>query len=66
MPEGAEDMRPLVELSTVLKALANPTRLAILALCAEREMTSRELRERLRISKPLLIAHIRILMGGAC
>jgi len=49
-------------LASVLKALANPTRLKILALCSTRERSSRELREELGISKPLLIAHLRILL----
>ncbi len=52
----------LEDLASVLKALANPTRLKILALCSSREVSSRELREALGISKPLLIAHIRILL----
>ena len=49
-------------LASVLKALANPTRLKILALCSSHERSSRELREALGISKPLLIAHLRILL----
>jgi len=49
-------------LASLLKALANPTRLKILALCSSRERSSRELREELGISKPLLIAHLRILL----
>lgn len=50
------------DLASVLKALANPTRLKILALCSSRERSSRELRDALGISKPLLIAHLRILL----
>ena len=48
-------------LSKVLSAMAHPTRLKILALCAERERSRRELREVLNVSKPLLLAHLRIL-----
>jgi len=47
-----------------LKVLANPIRLRILALCLRREYTSRELREILGISKPLLIAHLRKLVDA--
>ena len=47
----------------VLKALANPVRLSILALCLKHERSSRELREILGISKPLLIAHLRRLVA---
>ncbi len=56
------DTKTLEDLALVFKAFANPTRLKILALCSLREMSSRELREALGISKPLLIAHIRILL----
>ncbi len=52
----------LDNLVKILKALANPTRLKILALCTEKPMTSKELREKLKISKPLLIAHLKILI----
>ena len=34
----------------------------ILALCLEREMTNKELREKLNISKPLLIMHLKMLL----
>ena len=44
--------------------MAHPTRLKILALCAEKEMTRRELRETLGISKPLLLAHLKILRNA--
>ncbi len=50
------------DMASVLKALANPIRLKILALCSAREMSSKELRETLNISKPLLIAHLRVLL----
>ncbi len=50
-------------LAKILGALANPTRLKILALCTEKERTSRELREILGISKPLLIAHLKVLIN---
>ncbi len=46
----------------VLKVLANPIRLKILALCLDRERSSKELREALGISKPLLIVHLRKLV----
>ena len=46
----------------IFKAIANPLRLKILALCLEKERTSRELREILGISKPLLIVHLRKLV----
>ena len=46
----------------IFKALANPLRLKILALCLDKERSSRELREILGISKPLLIAHLKKLV----
>lgn len=48
----------------LLKVLANPIRLKILALCVSKERTSRELREELKISKPLLVAHLRKLVDA--
>ncbi|WP_240921886.1 helix-turn-helix transcriptional regulator [Thermococcus sp. ES12] len=51
-------------LSETFKALSSPTRLRILVLCAGREKTSRELREMLGISKPLLISHLRKLLNA--
>jgi len=45
------------------KVLSNPIRLKILALCIEKERSSRELREKLGISKPLLIVHLRKLIS---
>lgn len=51
-------------LAELLKVLANPIRLKILALCLSKERTSRELREELGISKPLLIAHLRKLVDS--
>ncbi len=50
-------------LAKLLKVLANPTRLEILALCLSRERTSKELREKLGVSKPLLISHLRKLLN---
>ncbi len=50
------------DLAETLKILANPIRLKILALCME-EKSSRELREMLNISKPLLINHIKKLIN---
>ncbi len=58
---GGED--PLVNLAKILAVLSHPTRLKILALCAVRERTARELREELGISKPLLIAHLKKLIN---
>ncbi len=46
----------------LLKALSNPIRLKILALCSQKPMTSKELRIALGISKPLLLAHLKILI----
>ncbi len=46
----------------LFKALSNPVRLKILALCSQKSMTSRELRVALGISKPLLLAHLKILI----
>lgn len=51
-------------LSETFKALSSPTRLRILVLCMEEEKTSRELREALGISKPLLISHLRKLLNA--
>ena len=49
-------------LVSVLKALANPIRIKILIMCAEKEKTNRELRDALGISKPLLIVHLKELV----
>ncbi len=54
---------PLLNLSKILTALSHPTRLRILALCAVKERTAKELREELGISKPLLIAHLKQLIN---
>ncbi len=48
----------------LLKVIANPIRLKILALCLVEERSSRELRETLGISKPLLITHLRKLVNS--
>ncbi|WP_461863022.1 ArsR/SmtB family transcription factor [Thermococcus sp.] len=50
--------------ATIFKALSSPIRLKILALCLDGEKTSRELREKLGISKPLLISHLRKLISS--
>ncbi len=56
-------MEDLAEgVAKIFKALANPLRLKILALCLDRERSSRELREILGISKPLLIVHLKKLV----
>ncbi len=52
------------EISELLKILSHPIRLKILTLCSKREFTSRELREYLGISKPLLISHLKKLITG--
>ena len=54
---------PIVNLSKILSVLSHPTRLKILALCAVKERTTRELKEELGISKPLLIAHLKQLIN---
>ncbi len=46
----------------MLKVLANPVRLKILAFCLK-ERRSREIREKLGISKPLFIAHVKLLLN---
>jgi len=46
----------------LFKALSNPIRLKIIALCSKQPMTSKELRNVLGISKPLLLAHLKILI----
>ena len=51
------------EIAELLKILSNPIRLKILALCSKKEMSSKELREILEISKPLLINHLRKLIN---
>ncbi len=48
----------------LLKVLASSLRLRILALCLDKERTSRELRETLNLSKPLLIMHLRKLVNA--
>ena len=58
-----DDIDLAERLTELLKVLANPIRLKILALCLFKERTSRELREKLRISKPLLISHLRKLVN---
>ncbi len=52
------------EFASLLKVLANPVRLKILALCLNKERTSKELRKKLKLSKPLLIAHVRKLTSA--
>ncbi|RLF77147.1 ArsR family transcriptional regulator [Thermococci archaeon] len=43
----------------IFKALSSPIRLKILSLCLNDEKTSKQLRDALGISKPLLISHLR-------
>lgn len=57
------DLHLAEDLAELLKVLANPIRLKILALCLFKERTSRELREKLGLSKPLLISHLRKLVN---
>ncbi len=63
MAEGDAEEN-IQRLSETFKALSNPTRLRILILCMDAEKTSRELREALGISKPLLISHLRKLLNA--
>jgi len=49
-------------LSSLMKALSNPLRLKILALCSLKRRSNRELRSMLGISKPLLILHLKELV----
>ncbi len=61
---GTTAGRDLVNrLSEFLQVLAHPIRLKVLILCLEEEKTTKQLREALGISKPLLIAHIRKLVN---
>ena len=55
--------RFIEEVSGLLKVLSHPIRLKILVLCSRRELTSKELRESLGISKPLLISHLKKLVS---
>lgn len=56
---------PRLDLPTHLTALANPTRLRILALLAERgEVGVNDLVADLRMSQPRISWHLRILRGG--
>lgn len=49
------------DLKTHYLGLANPTRLAIIALLARRELTASELAQKLKLSQPLLSWHLRIM-----
>ncbi len=62
MSPNRESKGALENLASLMKALSHPIRIKILALCAERERTNRELRELLGISKPLLILHLKELI----
>ncbi len=57
-----QEKKSFGELADFFRILGNDIRLKILALCSVRERSSRELREILGISKPLLIAHLRKLL----
>ncbi|NPA63146.1 MAG: winged helix-turn-helix transcriptional regulator [Methanococci archaeon] len=48
----------------LFKALSHPTRLKILAMCLDKELSSKEIRRSLNISKPLLISHIKKLVDA--
>ena len=50
------------KLAELFKALSHPLRLKILALCSIGEHTSRELARILGVSRPLVIAHLRVLL----
>jgi DNA-binding transcriptional ArsR family regulator len=49
------------DLKTHFIGLANPTRLAILALLTEGEMSAAEIARRLKLSQPLLSWHLRVM-----
>lgn len=55
-------MQPRAELDSVLTALADPTRRAILARLAQGEATVNELAEPLPISQPAVSRHIKVLV----
>ncbi|WP_297438241.1 helix-turn-helix transcriptional regulator [Thermococcus sp.] len=63
MAEGDAEEN-IQRLSETFKILSSTTRLRILILCMDAEKTSRELREALGISKPLLISHLRKLLNA--
>jgi DNA-binding transcriptional ArsR family regulator len=48
-------------MSTVFKALADPTRRSVLQLLRERPMTAGELADRFDVSKPTMSAHFAVL-----
>ncbi len=54
-------IRSLKELVGVLKVLAVPLRLRIIALLAERPMYAYEIQKRLKVSYPLVHLHLRAL-----
>ncbi len=60
MASGGGDLAS--KTASMLKALSNPIRLKILALCLKKERSSRELRDILGVSKPLLIVHLKQLV----
>lgn len=55
-------MKTDLDLSRVFAALADPTRLAILAMLAQGEMTVMEIAEPFKISQPAVSRHVRVLV----
>jgi DNA-binding transcriptional ArsR family regulator len=52
------------DLKSHFVGLANPTRLAIVSLLAERDMAGSELARKLKLSQPLLSWHLRVMRRG--
>src|ERR1700752_70103 len=55
---------PFDQLNAVLRGAAEPTRLRILALLAEAELTVSDLTDILRQSQPRISRHLRLLAGA--
>lgn len=51
-------------MSTVFKALADPTRRKVLQLLRQRPMSAGELSEHFEVSKPTMSAHFAVLVGA--
>ncbi len=60
-----ESQLPFAELTATLRAMAEPTRLRVLALLAEAELTVSDLTDILRQSQPRLSRHLRLLAEAA-
>src|SRR5579862_2137518 len=61
MPEAGETGVSLNELLTALRAAAEPTRLRLLVLCAQSELTVSELTQILGQSQPRVSRHLKLL-----